>query len=202
MRKRVILIGVIILVLICIIIFLIKTEWLKINVNSSEENYPKQNLEKEINYEEGDLNKSNNSENLEKVLKISGGEGGDSSDSMGDSSEIKESCELVQISYSLKNFESKEECLQEEVEECISKQINCTIEIHNLDEQIGSFELGLVLFKEENSESIDYLTLLKDVEGKKFEKVSWSFNVEGNNANEDLSCAFKTTLVPKKEICI
>lgn len=196
MRKKAILI-IALLVFILLIFFVTKTGWLKINVDSSENLYPRE--------ESTNINNPENTENPETNVNLGGSTDEDSSGGTSDSSTSEEGCEMLQISYSLKNFASNQICLEESGGVCVMRQINCTIDVYNLDEISGEFELNLVVFEESNYNEIESLIISKNVMSEKHENLFWSFNIESQgiegNANKELGCSFETSSVPKKEVC-
>ncbi|MEK6895222.1 MAG: hypothetical protein AABX48_01760 [Nanoarchaeota archaeon] len=113
------------------------------------------------------------------------------------------SCSLQQISYSLKNFQQNVTCLESQNNLCISKQINCSMEVHNLDYTLsGTFTIRYSEIYEENGNKIeiDSSKSSQNISPHTF-KIFSTFFTNNQNAEKNLECSFNTTEIPKKEIC-
>ena len=117
-------------------------------------------------------------------------------------------CYEGQISYSITNFNVTSICNAYDEEICLDKTVICSIEIHNMDDDIsGFFEIKL-LFVEEggNLENpIDEKTSRFFLEPQDYNLFEDSINIQssgqGGLANKEITCFYSTLEVPKKSFC-
>jgi len=137
----------------------------------------------------------------------SGGGSGGSSGSAQNSNERNLNCELKQISYSLIDFKSNSTCLEFENGFCISKEIDCSVDVRNIDNIGGIFEIEFLLIEDGSSinDFIDSHSNQDNVNSYSSKIFETSFNIqsqgEEGNADKNLVCFPTTEIVPKKEIC-
>lgn len=130
----------------------------------------------------------------------SSGAGGAGESSSSGSQTIGEDCRMQQISYSLKNFGKTQECISYAGEECLMKTITCSLEVNNLDYEIsGSFAVKFDFFAD--GAILESVTDTKMVEPRAAEIFLADYQVQGENANKELTCSFSTEEVPEREVC-
>jgi hypothetical protein len=129
-----------------------------------------------------------------------GGEGGGGGS--GEASSSGSSCSLRKISYSLKEFNKVSTCNQYEGDVCISKTVNCSLEVTNLDFEIsGNFEIKFEFF-EQGQEEILYSAEDAQVLGPRESAIfEASANFQGADAGKELTCDFSTEQIPQREVC-
>jgi hypothetical protein len=110
------------------------------------------------------------------------------------------SCFYEQISYALKNLNETQTCISYQNEVCIKKIVYCSIDVYNLDSQLS--DLFEIEFSFLDQSSI--LQTYKDsniVSPTQYLKFESSITLEDENANKNIDCIYRTTKIPKKEIC-
>lgn len=131
----------------------------------------------------------------------SSGSSGGSAGGGGSPSASVTSCSIHPISYSIHNINKDFECLDYQGGVCLSKSINCSAEVYNLDAEIsGTFRIELKFV----DRSQDPLTL--DSEFGEFFLGPGEFgtmqgirSLEGQNP--DIDCFFSTLEVPEERTC-
>jgi len=119
----------------------------------------------------------------------------------GGGEETTPGCILRQVSYSLKKFEKTSVCNEFDVESCIDKTVTCALEVKNFDTEIsGTFAISFV-FIDEAEENLDTITDSHDLLPEQALEFSAQFNIQGEKANEDITCSFNSAQIPTKEIC-
>ena len=110
-------------------------------------------------------------------------------------------CTLSQISYGIKNLIKNSNCIEYQGEICTSKDIKCSVETYNYDDETsGDFELEFRLTDELNNIiQILYKTEFIQSQGNKTHEVI--FKLENENAEKSLTCNYQTINIPKKTIC-
>lgn len=106
----------------------------------------------------------------------------------------------AQISYSIKNFKQSSLCNQYQGTDCIDKTSDCSLLIENLDNQVtGIFEIKFTfsnpLNQELSSDILDY-----SISPGNNQTFASSFNIQGQEANQDISCSYTTLTIPEKII--
>ena len=115
-------------------------------------------------------------------------------------------CILTQISYSLENFKENSLCNEYDGIICTKKTINCSIEIHNGDQNYsGNFKMKVSFNDLESSNIIDSYTQDFMININEFE-IFWAEKVvesagENGQANKEIKCVYNTVEVPQKEVC-
>jgi len=113
-------------------------------------------------------------------------------------------CAERQIAYALKNFVQSANCDEFQSDVCIKKTVNCSLEVHNLDDNTDGMFGVRFSFLEEGS-VFDYLDkeLFVGVNGYEVFDVALVAGSlgESGRANKDLSCSFNSYKIPKEEIC-
>ncbi len=137
---------------------------------------------------------------------ISGGGGGEGGGG-GSSSSGRVYCEKQDITYSLLNIQKEETCNQLQGEICTSKTINCSIEIHNADDNYeGTFPIELNIYSETDDEYFvdtanKYFTIPPS-DFRVFQHITTITSTGENGvANGIIKCIFHTTTKPYKEVC-
>lgn len=133
--------------------------------------------------------------------------GGSSSSSSSMSSSTTE-CRIEQTSYSIEDIISSFDCLEENNSICTKKELNCSVEVNNLDgETSGTYDINFIFYEKGTLSNNSITNIIQSVYvtkgSKKRTQVSTileSFGEEGN-ANKDLLCTYETLSVPTKEIC-
>jgi len=106
----------------------------------------------------------------------------------------------AQISYSIRNFEQSSLCNQYQGTDCIDKTSYCSLLIENLDNQVtGIFEIKFTfsnpLNQELSSDILDY-----SISPGNNQTFASSFDIQGQDANQDISCSYTTLTIPEKII--
>lgn len=106
----------------------------------------------------------------------------------------------AQISYSIRNFEQSSLCNQYQGTDCIDKTSYCSLLIENLDNQVtGIFEIKFTFSNPLNQElSFDILDY--SISPGNNQTFASSFNIQGQDANQDISCSYTTLKIPEKII--
>jgi len=86
---------------------------------------------------------------------------------------------------------------------CVSKTIECSLTIENLDEsKTGDFEIEFILI---NNNKIDSETIRQPIESKEEKSFKKTFNVQSQGqegyANQELSCSYNLISIPTKKVC-
>ncbi len=105
-----------------------------------------------------------------------------------------------QISYSIRNFEQSSFCNQYQGADCIDKTSDCSLLVENLDNQVtGIFEIKFTFSNPSNQElSSDILDY--SISPGNNQTFASSFNIQGQEANQDISCSYTTLTIPEKII--
>ena len=191
--------GNIIVISIALILFIILVTGLfilKYNKDNQREKSIAGNL---ISEHQEDTNDKNYSDFLD-----SNKENMNSSTIQGSESE----CIEKQISYSMINLNKTSICNHYENEICTDKTVECSIEIHNRDNEVGGF-FGVELIFIEEEENIENSLgtktsrfFLGPMTHNTFKD---SINIQGteedNLANKNINCLFNTLEVPRKMVC-
>lgn len=135
-----------------------------------------------------------------------GGSGGGSGNSNPEGFAIAPNCILSQISYSLENFKENSFCNEYDGNLCIKKTINCSIEIHNGDQDHSGIFKIMVSFMDSESNNVfdsqtqDFMINTNEFEIFGVEKIFESTG-ENGQANKAIKCVYNTVQVPQKEVC-
>lgn len=133
-----------------------------------------------------------------------GGISGDSGGGGGGSSSGGTNCVLQQIEYSLKNFKKSVGCVETSVVGCVRLQANCSMEVHNLNEETpGVFRLRYSLVNS-GGDALETEIIERNVVygDESFEIFSVNFEVSDElGVDEGSTCPFVMESVPQKEIC-
>lgn len=135
-----------------------------------------------------------------------GGAGGGSGGSGSSAVPETANCYNIQVPYALKNFEESFVCNDFQDGVCINKNLNCSLEVYNLDgEASGSFVLQFILFEKGTYNQLDSALKESFLEPGNFEKIEVAFNLQSEgaegSANKEGECRFFTESVPTKEFC-
>lgn len=167
-------------------------------------NKGKSNFERPSNVG-GDIDGIPNDE--EDDLPIGGGSGGQGESSgSGGGGSSGSGCPKVQISYSLGGFSSSSQCIEYSGPTCISKNLNCSVNIENFDSEVGgTFEIDFSFYYMNGSSRIIFGNSIKSsyVGPKNISKIltQKNFGFENGISDKDLECFTLTKSVPKKEVC-
>lgn len=105
-----------------------------------------------------------------------------------------------QISYSIKNFEQNSFCNQYQGIDCIDKTSDCLLLVENLDNQvIGIFEINFI-FSDTLNQELFSNSISHSISPGNNQTFASSFNIQGQDANQDISCSYATLTIPKKII--
>ncbi len=106
----------------------------------------------------------------------------------------------AQISYSIRNFKQSSLCNQYQGTDCIDKTSDCSLLIENLDNQVtGIFEIKFTFSNTSNQElSSDILDY--SISPGNNQTFASSLNIQGQEANQDISCSYTTLTIPEKII--
>ncbi|RMD65859.1 hypothetical protein D6817_05345, partial [Candidatus Pacearchaeota archaeon] len=130
-----------------------------------------------------------------------------SSSSSGSSTNSNPQCEQ-QISYSIENTSSVNNCLAQEGDVCTQRQVVCTAYVHNFDSSVsGVFGLKINFFavdqgpqniiaSAERSANVPAGALTMFQSTQTFESTG-----QDGLANKEISCVYQTTHVPTRNIC-
>jgi len=184
----------------------------------NEKNTEKTDINKESlgENEKSDLNQEDSNEESTtkegassvKNPESGGGSGGNVGGGTETSSEII--CTEKQISYSMENLNKTSVCNANQDGICTDKTVSCSVEIHNLDNDVGGiFKLELIFLKEGGNkltDGFDITPLELSVNPKQSQIFSHSTNIQstGTNgtANKEINCFYNTLEVPRKEVCL
>ncbi|MEK6854885.1 MAG: hypothetical protein AABX73_01555 [Nanoarchaeota archaeon] len=113
---------------------------------------------------------------------------------------LEPECEEQQIAYALKNLNKNETCTKFQNTICAEKEIICSVELHNLDEQVkGYFKINLLVLNNQGTlETIPEEYTLNPKEYTTFEE---TVTIKGENNLNNISCSFSTETIPKKKSC-
>lgn len=125
-----------------------------------------------------------------------GAGGGESSGSTNGGS----NCETNQISYGLKNFVKNETCNSFEGENCVDMSYRCSIDVLNLDSNVGGL-FGLDFQLKINGETSDSQYVSSDISVGGTETLSAVFQLFDSDAQATLNCAPVAIDIPTKEVC-
>jgi len=127
--------------------------------------------------------------------------GGESSEEGSTTSTTQDSVSTQgQISYSIRNFEQNSFCNQYQGADCIDKTSDCSLLVENLDNQItGIFEIKFI-FSNPSNQELSSAILDYSISSGKNQTFTSSFNIQGQEANQDISCSYATLTIPEKII--
>ena len=95
-------------------------------------------------------------------------------------------CQMIQISYALRDF---------------IKGSTCSLRVENLDSNIqGKFAIDFIFFLENNENNIINIITKENIVSPN-SIVQFEATHLSENPNENISCSFKTSLIPTKEVC-
>ncbi len=192
-----VIIGLVLLIILTIILF-IPNNPIKENINNqikeiiSEKNLPP---EENSNQETGSLNPSSGS-------KSSGS--GRSGNSQVSGSENSNSCTTNKIPFSIGGLVILEDCLYYDGDNCIEKNVQCSIDIKNRDSEIGGdFKGDISFFEKGHPTNILDIFLFEEYLGPGEETtiIATTLISDDENANKEIECIYKTTETPTVEIC-
>lgn len=126
-----------------------------------------------------------------------GSGGGESGGSFGDN------CQMIQIAYSLKNFQESMVCVESGPLGCTNLAVNCSMYVYHEDSNAGGGDFG-IRFKVVDSEEnvLDDSLVVKYLEYGQSELFSEEFNIiDSNGVDENLDCTFDSEIIPKREYC-
>lgn len=127
--------------------------------------------------------------------------GGESSEEGSATSTTQDSVSTQgQISYSIRNFEQNSFCNQYQGVDCIDKTSDCSLLVENLDNQItGIFEIKFI-FSNPSKQELSSDILSYSISPRNNQTFTSSFNIQGQEANQDISCSYATLKIPEKII--
>jgi hypothetical protein len=133
----------------------------------------------------------------------SNSEGSSGGSSSGEKSESNpQTCEERQISYSLSNFVKTEECNEFSGQTCIDKTAFCSIEVKNLDYEVGgTFTLEFTFFDITDKSTIQTTQVSDNIDPRETKTFKSTINVQSPDANKEISCSYLTSQIPTKTIC-
>jgi len=107
---------------------------------------------------------------------------------------------MGQISYSIRNFEQNSFCNQHQGLDCIDKTSDCSLIAENLDNQItGIFEIRFT-FSDLSNQELSSDIISYSVNPGNNQTFASSFNIQGQEANQDIKCSYTTLKIPEKII--
>lgn len=122
--------------------------------------------------------------------------------------DLESGCIIKQISYSMINLNKTSTCNQYQDDICIDKTTECSIEVHNRDNEIaGFFEIELIFIEEGSNKEIplDSKTSKFFLAPRSYNTFKDSINIQSTEqdgpANKNIICLFNTLEVPKGEVC-
>lgn len=141
-----------------------------------------------------------------------GGAGGVSSDggnggsSGGTGSGEEGGCSKERISYALKDFSTKTECLDYNGDICLEKNVTCEVVLQNLDkDDIGIFDIKTTILDSSNYSILDFSEDSINVSSNDLEMLTNYFMLYGDDsegdANKIVNCLFNAIEPPYKIIC-
>jgi|SRR3989344_6829933 len=165
------------------------------------------------NYAKNSQSPKNNSNNNEEgVNSLSGplgsAGGGSGSGSGGAASSGNSSCHTEQISYSIQNINKYLACVTQMPLYCAKQNLNCSAEVHNLDDNVtGIFNLEILFFNKRIGITNPLFKIPKKISlgPGEFNVIYGSYNLSFNQVSAslppDLDCFFNTITVPTKQVC-
>ncbi len=115
-------------------------------------------------------------------------------------SSVGAGCVQEQISYSLQDFFSKSTCVEESDGVCIRKEVDCAVDVHNLDYNTGGvFE---IYFKaiDDGGNVLASDSLSKEIVSRELSHFDKNFLIQGTflgkEVNGELKCDIGTNKVP------
>ncbi len=106
----------------------------------------------------------------------------------------------AQISYSIRNFKQNSLCNQYQGSDCIDKTSDCSLITENLDNQVtGIFEIKFI-FSDSLNQELSSDIISHSISSGNNQSFTSSFNIQGQDANQDISCAYTTLKIPEKII--
>ena len=107
---------------------------------------------------------------------------------------------LQQISYSIRNFEQNSFCNQYQGTDCIDKTSDCSLTAENLDNQVtGIFEIKFI-FSNPLKQELFSDTISHSISPRNNQTFTSSSNIQGQDANQVINCAYTTLKIPEKII--
>ncbi|MFH1500542.1 MAG: hypothetical protein ABIE22_01200 [archaeon] len=131
---------------------------------------------------------------LENLTRESGG---------GDSSSSEEGggvpvCIERQISYSIKNLTKTSACNEMQDSSCVSKSVTCSIEVNNLDQNVGGlFRVQLKFLRDEDKQILYTEEKEGVLSGGQTRTLEAVFNLEGADADKVIVCQYESLEVPR-----
>jgi len=129
----------------------------------------------------------------------SSGSSGETGDGDGIEEDVELNCRTREIQYSLKNFREEIVCRKSGAEGCEELAVSCSLEVYNLDDADGVFEIEYGVADSDDRE-LDSVVIEKNVASDDFEVFSADFVVT-ENVDEDSSCILDMKSVPLIEVC-
>ena len=103
--------------------------------------------------------------------------------------------------YAIKRFEEEAICNQYEQDNCIDKTITCSLVVENFDYGVSdSFKINFIIL-DENNNQLDSQNVEKLVSSRQEELFLKDFNVQTQEAEEEISCSYSVTKIPVKQNC-
>jgi len=141
--------------------------------------------------------------------KTSSDSGGGGSDSSGETSSFisgsasQNNCEERQISYSLTKFQKTSKCNEFSGQNCIDKTATCSIDVKNLDYNIGgTFTISFTFFDlKDESYIIQTTQVFYPIEPRNIKTFLSEINVQLPDSNKEISCSYITLEIPTKTVC-
>ncbi|MCA9485607.1 MAG: hypothetical protein KC506_02070, partial [Nanoarchaeota archaeon] len=113
----------------------------------------------------------------------------------------EETCTTQPLPYALRKPSTQQTCNSFDGEICTDKTVTCSVETHNLEgTNSGLFKIETRILNQ-NSEQIFLTTESKEILENSFEIFTTTTSFQDSNANQELTCFFKTINVPTEEIC-
>jgi hypothetical protein len=128
-----------------------------------------------------------------------GGSGGDSVSKGGSG----DNCQMIQIAYSLKNFEKEKACIESGPSGCTNLAINCSMDVYHEDSKAdgGDFSIRFEVL-DSNDVLLDDSLVTKYLEYGEFLSFDAEFNIiDYGGVDETSDCTFDSEVIPRREYC-
>lgn len=119
--------------------------------------------------------------------------------SEGIEEDVDFNCRTREVQYSLKNFREDIVCREGGTESCEELVASCSVEVYNLDDSDGVFEIEYSL-KDSDGKVLDSVVIERNVVSDGVEVFSADFIIS-ENADENSSCVLDMKGVPLVEVC-
>jgi hypothetical protein len=129
--------------------------------------------------------------------------GGDSGGASVGEESSGDNCQMIQIAYSLKNFEKEKSCVETGPSGCTNLVINCSMDVYHKDINADGGDFG-IRFEVLDSDEVllDDTLVTKYLEYGEFLLFGAEFNIiDSNGVDETSDCTFDSEVIPRREYC-